>query len=62
MTILYFGNYNPNYSRNRVLIRGLRENGVKVVECNVKRSGFLSLFFLLLNVFGKIFDSKADSF
>lgn len=40
MTVLYFGNYNPDYSRNRVLISGLRKNGVKVIECNVKKSGF----------------------
>ena len=35
MKILYFGIYNPNYSRNRVLIKGLKNNGVAVAECNV---------------------------
>ncbi len=35
MRILYFGIYDPNYSRNRVLIKGLRANGVEVVECRV---------------------------
>ncbi len=35
MTVLYFGIYNPNYSRNRVLIKGLRENSIEVLECNV---------------------------
>jgi glycosyltransferase involved in cell wall biosynthesis len=34
MRILYFGIYNPEYSRNRVLIKGLRENGVEVIECS----------------------------
>lgn len=33
MTICYFGNYDPTYSRNRVLIKGLKENGIKVLEC-----------------------------
>lgn len=42
MTILYFGSYNPDYSRNRVLISGLRKNGVKVIECNVRKGGFRS--------------------
>jgi len=31
--ILYFGSFDPEYSRNRVLIRGLRENGVDVSLC-----------------------------
>ena len=35
MRILYFGTYNPDYSRNRVLIKGLRANGLEVVECRV---------------------------
>lgn len=32
-SILYFGIYNPEYSRNRVLIRGLKECEVNVIEC-----------------------------
>lgn len=31
--ICYFGSYNPDYSRNKILIDGLRKNGVKVFEC-----------------------------
>src|SRR3989344_5109216 len=34
MKILYFGIYSPNYSRTRVLMKGLRQNKVEVVECN----------------------------
>lgn len=34
MTVCFFGHYNPHYSRNRVLKKGLIENGVKVIECN----------------------------
>ena len=32
MTICYTGDYSPEYPRHRVLIRGLRENGVDVIE------------------------------
>jgi len=31
--VCYFGAYVPDYSRNRVIIKGLRKNGVEVVEC-----------------------------
>ena len=35
MHVCYFGTYRTNYSRNRILIEGLRQNGVEVTECNV---------------------------
>ena len=44
MRILYFGVYNPNYSRNRVLIKGLRANGVEVIECQTSAKGWLKYF------------------
>ena len=33
MKICFFGIYDPNYSRNSILLAGLREMGVEVVEC-----------------------------
>jgi len=48
LKILYFGNYDPKYSRNRVLIKGLRKNGVEVLECNSRSYSFLKYFFLKL--------------
>ena len=33
MKVCYFGSYDRGYSRNRILIKGLRQNGVKVIEC-----------------------------
>ncbi len=39
--ICYFGIYNSEYSRNKVIINGLRENEVKVKECKEKPKGFL---------------------
>ncbi len=47
MAVCYFGNYKKNYSRNRIIIRGLIENGISLVECNTRERGlkkFLSLY------------------
>ncbi len=41
MTICYTGDYNPNYPRHRVIIRGLREQGVEIIERPVKTLGEL---------------------
>jgi len=35
MNICFFGIYNPEYSRNRVLVSGFKEDGHSVVECRV---------------------------
>src|SRR3989344_1597453 len=40
MTICYFGIYNPNHTRNRLNIKGLRLNGVEVLECNIREQGW----------------------
>lgn len=47
MKICYFGIYNSNYNRNRVLISGLRENGVEVIECQSDLKGFAKYFDLV---------------
>lgn len=39
MTICYFGDYDPDYSRTRVILYGLLECGVSVVHCNVREKG-----------------------
>lgn len=47
MRVLYFGTYNPNYSRNRVLIKGLRLNNIEVTECRTDSGGikkFIDLY------------------
>ncbi len=46
LTVCYFGYYDPEYGRNRVLIRGLRENGICVIECN-DQSRFLKKYWIL---------------
>lgn len=33
MTICYFGSYNQSYARNRIIIKGLQKNDIKIIEC-----------------------------
>ncbi|MDP3993635.1 MAG: glycosyltransferase [bacterium] len=40
MTVCYFGIYNPNHTRNRLNIKGLRLNGVEVLECNIREKSW----------------------
>ena len=44
MKVCYFGIYDSNYPRNRILIDGLRENGAEVIECNSRASGLKKFF------------------
>ncbi len=53
MKICYFGDFNPEYPRNRVIIKGLRENGVDVLICQDKTCG-LRKFLNLVRVHKKI--------
>ncbi len=36
MRVCYFGTYDIDRSRNRVIIEGLRQNGVEVIECHAE--------------------------
>ncbi len=48
MKICYFGIYQKDYPRNNILIKGLRENQVKVIECCSRAKGlkkYWELFF-----------------
>jgi len=47
LKICFFGIYNPEYSRNRVLIDGLKENGVEVIECRTELEGIIKYFDLI---------------
>ena len=46
MKICYFGNFNPELSRNKIYARGLRENGAEIIECRDSSRG-LSKFWQL---------------
>jgi glycosyltransferase involved in cell wall biosynthesis len=35
LRVCYFGTYRANYSRNQIMIEGLRRNGIEVIECHV---------------------------
>ena len=37
MRVCYFGTFDPIYTRNRLMIQGLKEIGVEVVECRVEQ-------------------------
>ena len=47
MKICYFGIYDPEYSRNKILISGLRQNGIEVTECVSRKKGFSKYFDLI---------------
>lgn len=43
MKVCYFGDFDPEYSRNRIIINGLRKNGVEVLICNERSGGWKRL-------------------
>ncbi|MFM2339476.1 MAG: hypothetical protein RLZZ360_112 [Candidatus Parcubacteria bacterium] len=47
MKICFLGTYDPDYPRNKILIDGLRQNGIEVVECNIKGGGYFIYFPLI---------------
>ncbi|MCK4386495.1 MAG: glycosyltransferase [Candidatus Pacebacteria bacterium] len=47
LTICFFGRYDPNYSRNRILKRGLEQNGVKIIECRTELKRVVKYFDLI---------------
>jgi len=56
MKILYFGTFDPEYSRNRVLIKGLKKNGAEILFCNDRSGGllkYIKLFFKYLKYINK---------
>lgn len=51
MKVCYLGPYDPGYSRNRVILKGLKKNGVEVIECN---SRSCNRFLDYINIFKKL--------
>lgn len=47
ITVCYFGIYHSDYCRNRILIKGLRSSGIKVIECSSNLSGLRKYFDLV---------------
>lgn len=47
--VCYFGFYNQTYSRNRIILNGLRKNRVEVVECHTKKAGIIKYFDLIIS-------------
>lgn len=48
MKVCYIGPFDPEYPRNRVIIKGLRKNGVEVVECNSQSVNRIIDYFKIL--------------
>ncbi len=48
MTVCYFGIFDENYNRNKVLIFGLKENGVDVIFCQSRQIGLFKYFELVV--------------
>ena len=48
MKICYFGIYNPDQGRNRVYIKGLKENEVEIIHCRDNSQGLLKFIKLFL--------------
>ncbi len=57
ISVLYFGSYSLNNSRNAILMRGLKENGVRILECNDHSKfyilKYIKLLFKYLKYIGK---------
>lgn len=60
MRILFLGNYDPAYGRNRVIIKGMMENGVEVVVCNGGITGGVFKFLRLARRYFKVAGGHFD--
>lgn len=52
-TVCFFGFYKPGYTRNRILLKGLRMNEVTVLECNSRKTG-IAKYIELINKHRKL--------
>jgi glycosyltransferase involved in cell wall biosynthesis len=39
MRVCYFGIFDPEYNRNKVIIEGLKENGIEIIDCRSDNKG-----------------------
>ena len=46
--ICYFGVYDPDRTRNKVYISGLRQNGAEIIECSDKSRGLIKYYKLFI--------------
>jgi glycosyltransferase involved in cell wall biosynthesis len=60
--VCFFGIYDPEYARNRVLMSGFRKNGYEVVECQADPRKFFGLkkYFELYRQYKKIRNNKFE--
>ncbi len=60
MRTLFLGNYDPGYARNRILVKGMIENGAEVICCNGGSTGGVRKFWRLVAEYFKISDKRFD--
>lgn len=48
MKVLYFGAYNSSDQRNAIIMDGLRQNGIEIIECQDSSSGLVKFFKLFV--------------
>ncbi|KKR15001.1 MAG: Glycosyl transferase, group 1 [Parcubacteria group bacterium GW2011_GWC1_39_29] len=48
LTVLYFGSYSLANARNAILVKGLKENGVTILECNDRSKSYVTKYLKLL--------------
>lgn len=60
--VLFFGIFDPDYARNRVLIKGFSRLGFEVVICTVnpKQHGVITKYYKLYKTYKKINEKKFD--
>lgn len=51
LSVCYFGIFNTRAARNRILLKGLRENDIKVIECLSDGGGVFSMCSLVVRFF-----------
>lgn len=51
MNICYFGSFDPQFTRNKVNIKGLKKNNLKVIQCSSSKGWFIFRYLQLVSKF-----------
>ena len=59
-SVLFVGNYNEEYSRNAIFIKGLRRNNITVLEFNIKSYNFIKNALICIKNFKRLNSQNFD--
>jgi len=59
-SVLFVGNYNEEYSRNAIFIKGLRRNNITVLEFNIKSYNFIKNVLICIKNFKRLNSQNFD--